>query len=62
MMIYLTYLASKTEKIAFGTSATVLSLRHPLRVAKEIATLDQLFPEKLCLAFHPVTDVPISKR
>lgn len=34
MMIYLTYLASKTEKIAFGTSATVLSLRHSLRVAK----------------------------
>lgn len=36
MMIYLTYLASKTEKIAFGTSATVLSLRHPLRVAKKL--------------------------
>ena len=49
MMIYLTYLASKTEKIAFGTSATVLSLRHPLRVAKEIATLDQLFPERIML-------------
>lgn len=49
MMIYLTYLASQTEKIAFGTSATVLSLRHPLRVAKEIATLDQLFPERIML-------------
>ncbi|MEJ9182693.1 LLM class flavin-dependent oxidoreductase, partial [Bacillus thuringiensis] len=30
-------------------SATVLSLRHPLRVAKEIATLDQLFPERIML-------------
>lgn len=49
MMIYLTYIASHTEKIALGTSAVVLPLRHPLRVAKEIATLDQLFPERILL-------------
>ena len=49
MMIYLTYLASQTKQIAFGTSATVLSLRHPARVAKEIATLDQLFSERIML-------------
>lgn len=49
MMIYLTYLASQTKSIALGTAAAVLPLRHPLRVAKEIATIDQLFPERLLL-------------
>ncbi|MBM7702142.1 LLM class oxidoreductase [Metabacillus iocasae] len=49
MMIYLTYLASQTSEIGLGTAATVLSLRHPLRVAKEIATIDQLFPKRLLL-------------
>ncbi len=49
MMIYLTYLASKTLKIGLGTAAAVLPLRHPLRVAKEVATIDQLFPERLFL-------------
>ncbi len=49
MLIYLTYLASQTKEIALGTSAIVLSLRHPLRVAKEIATIDQLFPERLIM-------------
>lgn len=34
MLIYLTYLAAQTKKIAFGTSSIVLPLRHPLRVAK----------------------------
>jgi luciferase-type oxidoreductase len=49
MFIYLTYLASQTKKIALGTSATVLSLRHPLRVAKEVATIENLFPERLIM-------------
>ncbi len=49
MMIYMTYLASHTSQIAFGTSAVVLTLRHPLRVAKEIATLDRLFPERVIM-------------
>lgn len=49
MLIYLTYLASHTKEIALGTAAVVLSLRHPLRVAKEIATIDQLFPERLIM-------------
>ncbi|MGD6963414.1 LLM class oxidoreductase [Fictibacillus phosphorivorans] len=49
MMIYMTYLASQTKEIALGTAAAVLPLRHPLRVAKEIATLDQLFPERVLL-------------
>ncbi|MDX8342143.1 LLM class oxidoreductase [Rossellomorea sp. YZS02] len=49
MMIYLTYLASQTKDIALGTAAAVLPLRHPLRVAKEIATIDQLFPGRVLL-------------
>ncbi|WP_433746439.1 LLM class oxidoreductase [Falsibacillus pallidus] len=49
MMIYLTYLAGQTKEIGLGTAAAVLSLRHPLRVAKEAATIDQLFPERLIL-------------
>nr|WP_141434524.1 LLM class oxidoreductase [Bacillus sp. 03113] len=49
MMIYLTYLASQTKEIALGTSAIVLPLRHPLRVAKEISTIDQLFPERVIM-------------
>ncbi|MGD6818270.1 LLM class oxidoreductase [Metabacillus sp. 113a] len=49
MMIYLAYLAGKTKEIGLGTAATVLPLRHPLRVAKEIATIDQLFPGRLFL-------------
>ncbi|MCA1054157.1 LLM class oxidoreductase [Rossellomorea aquimaris] len=49
MMIYLTYLASQTKEIALGTAAAVLPLRHPLRVAKEIATIDQLFPGRVLL-------------
>lgn len=49
MFIYLTYLASQTTEIALGTAATVLSLRHPLRVAKEVATIENLFPERLIM-------------
>lgn len=49
MMIYLTYLAGHTNEIGLGTAATVLPLRHPLRVAKEIATIDQLFPGRVLL-------------
>lgn len=49
MMIYLTYLATQTKKIAFGTSSIVLPLRHPLRVAKEAATIENLFPQRLMM-------------
>ncbi|MTH55302.1 TIGR03571 family LLM class oxidoreductase [Bacillus mangrovi] len=49
MMIYMAYLAGKTNEIGLGTAAAVLPLRHPLRVAKEIATLDQLFPGRVLL-------------
>jgi len=49
MLIYGTHLLSQTKEIALGTSALVLPLRHPLRSAKEVATIDALFPERLIL-------------
>jgi luciferase-type oxidoreductase len=47
--IYLTYLAAHTEYIALGTASVVLPLRHPVRVVKEAASIDHLFPERLIM-------------
>ncbi|WP_238458046.1 LLM class flavin-dependent oxidoreductase [Alkalihalobacterium alkalinitrilicum] len=47
--IYLTYLAAHTKDIALGTASVVLPLRHPVRVAKEASSIDQLFPERLIM-------------
>ncbi|WP_082235040.1 LLM class oxidoreductase [Halobacillus massiliensis] len=47
--IYAAYLASHTSAISIGTAATVLPLRHPLRIAKEAASLDRLFPGRFLL-------------
>src|SRR3546814_14062943 len=38
----LAYVATKTTKIALGTSVVVLPFRHPMELAKYAATLDQL--------------------
>lgn len=40
--VYLTYLMSLTKKAALATASTVLTHRHPLRLAKETNSLDQL--------------------
>ncbi|WP_052158886.1 LLM class oxidoreductase [Halobacillus sp. BBL2006] len=48
-LIYLTYLASHTSTIQLGTAALVMPLRHPLRTAKELASIERLFPERLML-------------
>ncbi|MCA0971895.1 LLM class oxidoreductase [Halobacillus litoralis] len=48
-LIYLTYLASNTQSIALGTAALVAPLRHPLRMAKEVASIDRLFPGRFVL-------------
>ncbi|WP_226585233.1 TIGR03571 family LLM class oxidoreductase [Halobacillus litoralis] len=48
-LIYLTYLASQTTSIHLGTAALVMPLRHPLRTAKEVASIERLFPERLML-------------
>src|SRR3954451_9597026 len=39
---FLSYLAGRTRRIRLGTSATVLPLNDPVRVAKQGAILDQL--------------------
>jgi probable F420-dependent oxidoreductase len=41
-MSVLTYAAARTERVMLGTGILVLPLRHPVLLAKEIATLDQL--------------------
>lgn len=40
--VYLTYLMGLTKRIALATASTVVNHRHPLRLAKETNTLDQL--------------------
>jgi len=41
-LITLTWLASKTSKITLGTSVLVMPYLHPMALAKQLATLDQL--------------------
>jgi len=41
-LITLTWAAAATRRVALGTSVLVLPLRHPVHMAKEIATLDLL--------------------
>ncbi len=46
---YLGYVAAHTDKIALGTASIILSLRHPLHVAKAAASVDKLSGERLVL-------------
>jgi luciferase-type oxidoreductase len=46
---YLGYVAANTEKIALGTASIILTLRHPLHVAKAAASIDKLSGERLIL-------------
>jgi len=46
---YLGFLAGITDDIALGTGSTVLTLRHPLHVAKQAASVDQLSDGRLLL-------------
>ncbi|SDJ49334.1 TIGR03571 family LLM class oxidoreductase [Salimicrobium halophilum] len=48
-LTYLTYLGAHTSTINLGTAAVVTPLRHPLRLAKEVASIERLFPERLML-------------
>ena len=41
-MIALTWAAAATSRVGLGTSVLVLPLRHPVHLAKELATLDLL--------------------
>jgi len=46
-MITLTWAAACTSRIVLGTSVLLLPLRHPVHVAKELASLDILSNERL---------------
>ncbi|QLG49284.1 LLM class oxidoreductase [Natrinema halophilum] len=46
---WLSHVAAHTEDIALGTASIVLTLRHPLHVAKSAATVDQLSDGRLVL-------------
>ena len=48
-MIALTWAAAATRRVALGTSVLVLPLRHPVHLAKELATLDLLSGGRLIL-------------
>jgi luciferase-type oxidoreductase len=40
--VYLGFIAAHTERIALGTGSIILTLRHPLHVAKAAASIDKL--------------------
>lgn len=47
--IYLSYLSVHTQNIALATGSTVLTLRHPLHVAKQANSVDQLSNGRMVL-------------
>ncbi|WGS44298.1 TIGR03571 family LLM class oxidoreductase [Burkholderia sp. JSH-S8] len=48
-LVYAGWLAARTRRIAIGTAGIVLTLRDPVMVAKQAATLDQLLDGRLLL-------------
>ena len=48
-LIMLAYLAAHTERVRLGTAMLVLPQRHPILLAKELATLDQYAEGRLTL-------------
>ncbi len=46
---WLSYVASHTDEIALGTASVILTLRHPVHVAKSAATVDQLSDGRLVM-------------
>lgn len=47
--VFLTYLSAFTSKIALGTSSIVVTLRHPIHLAKSAASLDLISNQRLLL-------------
>jgi luciferase-type oxidoreductase len=47
--VYLAHIAANTSRIALGTGAIVLPVRHPLHVAKAAASVDLLSGDRLVL-------------
>ena len=48
-LVYLSYLAARTERIRFGTQVYNLGLRHPFSTARAVTTLDLLSQGRLDL-------------
>ncbi len=48
-MVFMAYMASRMRKMKLGTSALVLPTRHPVLLAKQLATLDFLSKGRLLL-------------
>src|SRR4030095_561749 len=48
-VVFMAYLASRRRNMKFGTSALVLPTRHPVVLAKQLATLDFLCKGRLLL-------------
>ncbi len=46
---YLAFLAARTKKVALATGSAIVSLRHPIDLAKASATIDQLSGGRLVL-------------
>jgi probable F420-dependent oxidoreductase len=49
-VVFMAYMASRLRNMKFGTSALVLPTRHPVLLAKQLATLDFLCKGRLLLA------------
>jgi luciferase-type oxidoreductase len=47
--VYLSTIAAQTEEIALATGSVILPLRHPLHVAKQAASVDQLSGGRLVM-------------
>ena len=47
--VYLGYITAQTKTIALGTAAIIFPLRHPIDLAKEAASIDQLSNGRLIL-------------
>jgi alkanesulfonate monooxygenase SsuD/methylene tetrahydromethanopterin reductase-like flavin-dependent oxidoreductase (luciferase family) len=48
-VVFMSFLASRMHNMKFGTSALVLPTRHPVLLAKQLATLDFLCKGRLLL-------------
>jgi alkanesulfonate monooxygenase SsuD/methylene tetrahydromethanopterin reductase-like flavin-dependent oxidoreductase (luciferase family) len=48
-LLHLAFAASITKRIRFGTAVMILPQRHPLYVAKEVASLDRLSKGRMML-------------
>ena len=59
---YLSYLAARTKKVALATGSAVISLRHPIDLAKAATTIDQLSGGRLVMATTRVTNRSSARR